>query len=197
LDSAADGLREAAKPHRLAAYAVLREALASQRYNRFQLSLRQWIESRSWRNELANRSLGVLLEPSPALAGRVLTRLHRKALKRSEHFRRLQPSARHRVRVELKKLRYAIEFFRGSLGENTKAKHYINHLAHLQGDFGHNNDALVARSFLCALARNPVTPDVQRTIGMVMGWHMRGHLAVAQLHKSWQQFKMMPTFWSD
>ncbi len=191
------GLREAAEPHRLAAYAVLREARPSQRYNRFQLSLRQWIEARGWRNELANRSLAVLLEPAPAFAGRVLTRLHRKAVKRGEHFRRLEPAARHRVRVELKKLRYVIEFFRESLGENTKAKHYIDHLAHLQEDFGHDNDASVAWSFLCALARNPVTPDVQRTIGVVMGWHARGRLEVANLHKSWQQFKRMPTFWSD
>lgn len=190
------GLREAAEPHRLAAYAALREAFASQRYNRFQLSLRQWIEPRSWRNELENRSLAVLLEPAPAFAGRVLTRLHRKVLKRGEHFRRLEPVARHRVRVELKKFRYIIEFFRGTLGQNAKAKHYIDHLAHLQDDLGNDNDAWVAWRFLCALARDPVTPEVQRTIGVVMGWHARGRRAVGTLNKSWQQFKMMPTFWS-
>jgi triphosphatase len=192
-----DGLREAAEPYRLAAYAALREALASQRYNRFQLSLRQWIETHGWRNELENRSLAVLLEPAPAFASRILTRLHRKALKRGAHFRRLEPSARHRVRVELKKLRYVIEFFRGALGENVKAKNYVGYLAQLQDDLGHDNDASVAWPFLCTLTRDSVTPEVQRSIGVVMGWQARGRLAVGRLHKSWRLFKTMPTFWSD
>ena len=39
-----DGLRRAAEPHRSIAYAALRDALAGPRYNRFQLSLRRWIE---------------------------------------------------------------------------------------------------------------------------------------------------------
>lgn len=191
------GLREAAEPHRLAAYAAVREALASQRYNRFQLSLRQWIETRSWRNELANRSLAVLLEPAPAFAGRALTRMHHKVLKRGERFRHLEPTARHRVRVELKKLRYVLEFFRGALAENAKARNYLGHLAQLQEDLGHDNDASVAWPFLCALASDSVAPDVQRSIGVLMGWQARGRLAAGRLHKSWQQFKTMPAFWSD
>jgi triphosphatase len=192
-----DGLRAAAEPYRLAAYATLREALASPRYNRFQLSLRQWIEARGWRNELENRPLAVLLEPAPVCACRILTQLHRKAVKRGEHFRRLEPSARHRVRVELKKLRYVIEFFSGALGETAKAKNYVGYLAQLQDDLGHDNDASVAWPFLCALARDSVTPEVQRSIGVVMGWQARGRVAVGRLNKSWQQFKAMPTFWPD
>jgi len=191
-----DGLREAAEPHRVAAYAALREALASRRYNRFQLSLRRWIESHGWRNELEDRSLAVLLEPSPVFACRVLTQLHRTVLKRGEHFRRLEPSARHRVRVELKKLRYAVDFFRGALGENTEARNYIGQLAQLQDDLGHDHDASVAWPLLCALARDSVASDVQRSIGMVMGWQARGRFVVGRLHKFWQQFKSMPTFWS-
>jgi triphosphatase len=191
-----DGLREAAEPHRRTAYASLREALASQRYNRFQLSLRRWIETRSWRNELDNRTLAELLEPAPQFAGGVLTRLHRKVLKRGEHFRRLAPDARHRVRVEIKNLRYAVEFFHGALRKDAKAKNYIGHLAQLQDDLGHHNDASVAWPFLCALARDSVAPDVQRSIGVVMGWQARSRLAVGRLHKSWQQFKSTPTFWS-
>ena len=110
------GLRSAAEPHRIAAYTALREALASARYNRFHLSLSRWIACRGWRNELENRPLAVLLEPAAMLAGRVLTRLHRGALKRGEGFRHLQPEARHKLRIALKKLRYATEFFQGLYG---------------------------------------------------------------------------------
>ncbi len=191
-----DGLRQAAEPHRLAAYAPLREALASQRYNRFQLSLRHWIELRGWRNELRNRSLAALLEPAPRFAGRVLTRLHRNALKRGAHFRHLQPEARHDLRIALKKLRYATEFFQRLLGGNDKAQDYVGCLAHLQDALGHDNDASMAWPFLDALARDPVAPDVQRTIGVVMGWQARDRIAVGKaLPKLWRQFRTVPTPW--
>src|SRR5262249_5140557 len=93
-----DGLRQAAQPHRVAASGALREALAGPRYNRFQLSLRHWIEARGWRNELESGSLAVLLEPAPTLADRVLTRVHHRAMKRGAHFRHLQPEQRHKLR---------------------------------------------------------------------------------------------------
>jgi inorganic triphosphatase YgiF len=191
-----DGLRQAAEPHRRIAYAALREALASERYNRFQLSLRHWIESRGWRNELEGRSLGVLLDPAPAFAGRALTWLHGKALNRGAHFRHLGPEARHRLRIALKKLRYTTEFFRGLYGER-ETRNYIGWLARLQDALGHDNDALMTWPFLCTLLQDPVTPEVQRTIGAVMGWQVRDRIDTPTvLRNQWRRFKATPTFWS-
>src|SRR5215813_7136197 len=98
-----DSLRRAAEPHRIAAYADLREAFASPRYNRFQLSMRRWIQARGWRSELRSRSLAELAEPAPAFASRALMQLYRTALKKGRHFRHLQPETRHQVRIALKK----------------------------------------------------------------------------------------------
>jgi CHAD domain-containing protein len=191
-----DGLRQAAEPHRAVAYAALRETLASTRYSRFQLSFRHWIESRGWRNELDGGSLAVLLEPASALAGRVLTRLHRKALKRGAHFRELRPEARHQLRISLKKLRYAAEFFQGLHGGDGEAKAYLGCLATLQDALGHDNDALMTWPILRTLARDPVTPEVQRCIGAVMGWQARDRIEVGwTLRRHWRRFKSMPTFW--
>ena len=75
-----DSLRHAAEPHRLAAYDLVRETLAGTRYNRFNLSLRRWIECRGWRNEMTGTSLAALVEPVPFLSARILTQLHRKAI---------------------------------------------------------------------------------------------------------------------
>jgi CHAD domain-containing protein len=192
-----DGLRQAAEPHRRAAYAVLQEALASQRYNRFQLSMLLWIESRGWRNELEAGSLAVLLEPAPAFAGRVLTRLRHRASKRGAQFRQLPPDARHQVRIALKKLRYAMEFFNLLHNDNGEAKDFRRCLANLQDMLGHDNDATTTLPFLRALAHDPVTPEVQRTIGAVMGWQARDRAATAtMLRKQWRRFKSLPAFWS-
>jgi hypothetical protein len=106
-----DGLRRAAEPHRIASYALLSKALTDPRYTRFQLSLRRWTERRGWRSEVPSEALGALTQPASVLAMRVLARLHRKALKEGAHFARLEPEARHDLRVTLKKLRYAAEFF--------------------------------------------------------------------------------------
>ena len=191
-----DGLRQTAEPHRAVAYAALREALASTRYSRFQLSFRHWIESRGWRTELESKLLPVLLEPASAFAGRVLTRLHGKALKRGAHFRQLRPEARHQLRIALKKLRYATEFFDGLHGGGAETKGYLRCLAKLQDALGHDNDASMTWPFLCTLARDPVTPEVQRTLGAVMGWQARDGIAVGwTLRKHWRRFKDMPTFW--
>jgi triphosphatase len=190
------GLRNAAEPHRIAAYTALREALAGARYNRFHLSLSRWIACRGWRNELENRSLAVLLEPATMLAGRVLTRLHRGALKRGGGFRRLQPEARHKLRIALKKLRYATEFFQGLFGEDTDTTSYLRCLAKLQNALGHANDATITQPFLSLLASDPVTPEIQRTIGTVIGWQARDRTVIEDtLHKHWCRFKAIPIFW--
>jgi triphosphatase len=191
-----DGLRQSAEPHRAVAYAALRETLASTRYSRFHLSLRHWIESRGWRNELESKSLAALLEPAPAFAARALTRLHGKALKRGAHFRQLRPEGRHQLRIALKKLRYATEFFYGLHGGSPDAKGYLGCLAKLQDALGHGNDASMTWPFLCTLTKDSVTPEVQRTIGAVMGWQARDGIEVERtLREHWRQFKAMRTFW--
>ena len=192
------GLRLADEPHRLAAYAALRDALATRRYNRLQLSMRHWIESRGWRNELDSRSLGVLLEPAPLFAERVLTRLHRSAFKKGAHFRTLPPESRHQLRIALKKLRYAAEFFQGVHGENGTAKPYLECLVKLQGTLGHDNEASMTLPLLSALANDRIAPEVQRTIGAVIGWQAHERIeARMMLLKHWRRFKTTPTFWES
>ena len=142
----------ARQPNRIApvAYSAFCETLASKRYSRFQLSLRQWVEFKGWRDELESGSLAVLLEPASAFVGRVLTRLHSKALKRGAHFRYLRPEARHQLRIALKKLRYAVEFFQGLHGGSAEAKRYLGCLARLQDALGHDNDASMTWPFLAS-----------------------------------------------
>jgi inorganic triphosphatase YgiF len=193
-----DGLRHAAEPHRLAAYDALRDALAGARYNRFQLALSRLIGCRGWRNDLADRPLSALLQPASSLAGRALSRLHRKAMKQGAHFRRLSPEGRHDLRIALKKLRYATEFFDGLFDDDTAMKNYLRCLAKLQAALGHANDATIAQPFLATLGADPLTPAMQRTIGAVIGWQARDRIEIEQtLRKHWRRFKATPQFWPD
>jgi triphosphatase len=189
-------LRQAAEPHRTAAYTGLREALASARYSRLQLAIRQWIHSRGWRNELQNKSLAVLLETAHDFTGRTLAQLHRKVVRKGAHFQHLRPEDRHRVRIALKKLRYVTEFFRHAQRGNDQIQGFLASIAKLQDALGHDNDAAMTAPLLSTLERDELAQGVQQSIGVVMGWQARDRLAeAAALKKQWRRFKAAAPHW--
>jgi CHAD domain-containing protein len=131
-------------------------------------------------------------------AGRVLTRLHRKALQRGAQFRHLHPEARHQLRIALKKLRYTTEFFQGLFDRGDQAKDYLTCLSALQDALGHENDATMTQPLLAALPLDAVTPEVQMAVGALMGWQARDRIAVrAPLRGYWRRFKSIQPFWLD
>ena len=192
-----DGLRRAAEPPRAAGYEAVREMLASARYSRFQLSLSQWIARRGWRNEVDRDGLGVLAEPAAAMAVRVLGRLHRKALRQGGHFRQLSSEQRHELRITLKKLRYALEFFLPLLAEPAHGVRFLRRLSSLQDALGLDHDAATTQPLLDELGQADPSPGVHQAIGVVIGWqaHERAGPDDA-LAEQWHRFKMLSPFWA-
>jgi triphosphatase len=192
-----DALRHAAAPHRAANYAAVQEAIAQPRYNRFQLSLSRWLACHGWRNELDGRPIAVLTEAAPVFAERVLARSYRKALRRGAHFASLAPKERHKLRIALKKLRYAAEFFQVLYANETTLKRFLKCVSHFQDALGHDNDVTTTHPLLQVLITgDPMAPEVHRAIGVVIGWQARDRIAVHKsLRKLWRKFKTMPAFW--
>jgi CHAD domain-containing protein len=193
------GLRRAVEPNRIASYAMLREALMEPRYTRFHLSLRRWVERRNWRTEVPSQVLETLTEPVSTLAVRVLTRLHSKALREGAHFERLQTEERHDLRITLKKLRYAAEFFLPIFAQHASAKRYVAQLSKLQDALGHANDSAATGSLLVNVSEQAeVRPDVHRAIGALIGWSARERLVAAKsLRRRWRKFKTVTEFWRE
>lgn len=190
-------LRAAVEPLREASYAALRETLQDPAYNRFQLSLGHWIGRRGWRNEVPSEVLGILSEPISAMACRALTKLENKALKQGQHFRRLPPQARHKLRITLKKLRYAAEFFLPLYADRPEAKRYLSRLAKLQDALGYDHDAASLPELLDAIGQEASAPELHRSIGALIGWQARDAQAAAEaLRKRWRQFKETPPHWN-
>ena len=170
-------------------------ALADPRCSRFLLSLGHWVERRGWRNEIDSDSLAVLSQPMPALADRILARLHRKALKRGAHFRQLDTDAQHGLRIDLKKLRYAAEFFLPLYATDAPAKRYVARLAGLQKGLGRACDIACTRALLGSI-RQDDQAALHLAIGTVTGWQARDQIAVAKtLRRRWRRFKATPAFW--
>jgi CHAD domain-containing protein len=173
----------------------LQTVLAGPRCNRFLLSLGHLVERRGWRNEIDSEALAVLSQPMPTLADKILTRWHRKARKRGAHFRQLNTDVQHDLRIDLKKLRYAAEFFLPLYATYAPAKRYVRRLARLQASLGHARDIASTRILVDAI-RQDDQPALHLAIGAVAGWLARDQIAMAKtLRKRWRRFKATPAFW--
>ena len=149
------------------------EALRAPAYTAFLLRFGRWIETAGWRDE-ADRA--VLDRPLARLAGRLLDKRHARVLKHGRDFERLSDDRLHRLRIALKKLRYAGEFFAAQFPDG-RPRPYIKAVRRLQDDLGRLNDAAVAERRLSELLR--AQPESAALValgvgaGQVIGWHAR------------------------
>jgi triphosphatase len=191
-----DALRSAAKSFRAQSHAAVRDALADPRTNRFLLSLGRVIARRSWRDGIGDEVLALTAQPVTALAERALARIASKALARGRHFRQMTPAARHRLRLALKKLRYATEFFLPLYAGQASARDYLDRLSALQDALGADNDVIMTRVLLDEIAQGTVAPDAHRAIVAIAEWQSRArHEAAKALCEEWHGFKQATPFW--
>jgi CHAD domain-containing protein len=195
-DPGIGALRAAAQRQREAGYAAVRQALADPRCARLHLTLGEWLERRGWRDHASTATLTALVEPIDGLAGRLIGRAHRKVVTQGRHLARLDPPQRHQVRIALKRLRYAMDFFRPLYPEK-RAKPFASQLSKLQDAFGHLNDVATAEALLQRVAADSVDPALHRAAGMVLGWHARGAESTEpELLAQWDAFRAVRPFWT-
>ncbi|MGQ9365608.1 CHAD domain-containing protein [Azospirillum sp. ST 5-10] len=193
-----DVLEAAVRAKRETAYAGVREAILSDRYSAFQLRLAAWLESQGWRAQPVSERSARLFRPVVDLADELLAKRHRKARKAGRGFEDLSVDERHQLRIALKKLRYATEFFR-TLYDDKAARRYTQELSAFQDSLGHLNDVATATRLMHGLHEDgsPVAPGEARAAGLVIGWHARGITALEpHLQRSWEGFAAAKPFWS-
>jgi len=113
------------------------------------LDLSEWIADGDWRRDPATQTLRET--PLCEFAANALDRLRRKTAKHGKHLASLNPEARHRVRKDAKKLRYAVEFLAPLFGEKRRRKKFSQALQSLQDDLGGLNDHASAQERLASL----------------------------------------------
>ena len=120
------------------------------------IDLLAWAEAGPWRCAAGPEGGPAPRDrPAASFAARVLKRLRRRVKREGRGLAKLDPEARHRVRIEAKKLRYGAEFF-GSLFPDRKArkrhKAFVAALADLQDHLGALNDLATAHGLAATLA---------------------------------------------
>ncbi len=187
-------LAGAVDEERRLAYLRAQAALRSPAYLTFILELGAWLERRGWRRKDRQVDLDrKLIE----LADQVLHKRHRQAMKLGRNFEQLSDEALHRLRISLKKLRYATEFFSGLYGQE-RIGTYLAALRQLQDDLGHLNDLAVAEqrvADLCGGNRGDNAGALQLAYGTVLGWHSQSLARVRpRIVKDWRAFCHAGTF---
>ncbi|MBV9840798.1 MAG: inorganic triphosphatase [Sphingomonadaceae bacterium] len=129
------------KPARQAAYAEVETALASERTRALMVDLVEWIALGGWLSDKASAALRE--EPLPMFAGQVLEKFRRKVKRRGRNLAHIEDEARHELRIQAKKLRYATEFFAELYAQPKPRRRHAAFLAALeamQADLGDLND---------------------------------------------------------
>ncbi len=174
--------------HRQAGYAQARALLEDPATSRFLLMAEAFIARRGWRNGLPAEVLPRLAEPAKAFGAQALQRLHRKLRKRGKHLARLAAHDRHGVRIELKKLRYAAEFFGALLEHQQRLRQFHQAASGLQEELGKLNDMAAAQTLALRLYGD--SPEASRALGIVLGW--TAHAALGEpraIASAWKEFK--------
>lgn len=139
-----------------AAIAKAQAALEGERFRALGLRTALWLADGAWRRSRSPRIAACREERVIVFARRILAKRLKKILKRSRSLERLDARRRHKLRIAIKKLRYALEFFAHLFGGGKRAarrKRLGKLLKALQGALGTLNDIEVHKGFARKVAR--------------------------------------------
>jgi len=197
-DEALKRLRELAVRARALAYGQVRETLDSPRHAALVLELGGWIARRGWREQPLGPRSARLFGPAREASAKLLSRRMKSVRQSARALSEEDRSLLHPMRIEVKKLRYAVDFL-GSLFPGPDVRRFGRRLGRLQDVLGHLNDQLTADTLLAELIGalgSEARPDHHRAAGLVAGWATRGSVEqLARLEREWKSLRKARPFW--
>ncbi|HTS53010.1 MAG TPA: CHAD domain-containing protein [Burkholderiales bacterium] len=188
-------LTERSAELRTAADSAAREAVAAPRYTVLLLKLTGLFLREPWLQLDDSASAALRALPLPEFAASVLLRRHKNALKRGRDLEDLDSAGLHALRIQVKKLRYAAEFF-SALYNKGGMREYLSGLADLQDVLGRLNDAATVERLLEPLRGCDGAEQWLEAPGLVRGWAAGSSRArLEQLSHAWRHFRDCETFW--
>jgi triphosphatase len=188
-------LIDVAEARAVAGHKAVRLLLTDPETTRFVLRALDVAARRTWRSGLDAQTLPLLVGPVSSFAAQNLERLDKKARKRGRRFGSLPPGDLHELRILLKNVRYAADFFGHVFDAAGDIRRYARRVSELQDLLGLRNDIDVASRLVRSLPLEK-DRDLSFAAGLVMGWH--GHAAQAgreTLFDAWKSFLKADRYW--
>jgi len=192
-------LGAAVRARRRAAWNGVLDALESERFRKLALDLGAATLLQPWAaaGNGAEAGHGLAVD----FADEHIAKRHAKALKRGRKIEGLDPAERHKLRIRLKKLRYAAEFF-ACFYKKREIRPHQKRISELQDVLGHLNDANIALALVDDILANEGGRDPGSSAGLayaggaVVGWHTQHASATTKsLAKRWKKFARLEPFW--
>ena len=123
---------------RAEAYLNAKAAIRSDRFRHLMLEVTEWVEVGPW----TQNADALQLEIEDFAAGR-LRRVRKKIKRKGKRLKSVSDAKRHRLRILVKRMRYAVEFFAATFATEEQAKRHaemLDALKDLQGALGSLND---------------------------------------------------------
>ena len=180
---------------RSAADSSAREAVASARYTVLLLKLTGMFVRETWQTPADDAAAAARALPLSEFAAGLLERRHKKVMKGGHSLSELDPVRLHALRIEIKKLRYAADFF-SALYNKGAVRDYLTTLADLQALLGELNDAVTIERLLEPIRESDAAGHWLEAPGLIRGWaacKSRAHLD--GLEDAWQHFRDCKAFW--
>lgn len=197
-------LRQRAEEARQRAWEAAVAHVSSVDFAVFQDDVAAAAEARSW---LGGSSVAIDLKARLAVRVPVKSAAHRmmdehlmRVRKRGRHLKSLEQRDCHRLRIALKKLRYASEFY-GPLYRKKDVKSYVRRIKKLQDLLGQVNDVAQVRAVLSRLTVDEGAPahtqaDLSFAAGLINGWHRaRMERLQRKTLRRWEKFRRAEPFW--
>lgn len=172
-----------------------RRAVRSSRYRRLTRTLSAWLASEGWLTRLDNSARAALQAPVGDHARAVLEARYRRVRKRGRGLDELSAAELHRLRIAIKKFRYAADFFSG-LYRGKPVREALRRLSRMQDILGAMNDAATAAELAVKGCGDARDGNLLEARGMLLGWS-RGRAAALkrELKNAWTIFRDAEKFW--
>lgn len=159
---------------REAALVRAQDAVQSARFRTLTLDVAEWLEAGRWTtpaDDLVRDRGDLVIEVS---AAEQLARRWRKVRKKGKALAQLRAGERHKLRIQTKKLRYAVEFFGGLFADKRATKRrkwFLAALERLQDGLGDLNDIAVHERRISAMGIRRRRSNVNRAFaaGLLTG----------------------------
>jgi CHAD domain-containing protein len=180
---------------RRGAGAKARRAARLPRYRQLAPSLSTWLASEAWLARLNSGARTAVEGPVGDHARAVLEARYSRVRKRGRGLHDQSAAELHRLRIAIKKFRYATDFFAG-LYRGKAVGVTLRRLARLQDILGEMNDAAIAPDLLARGFQRARGRDVLEARGILLGW-TRGRLVglKRELGDAWREFLAAGRFW--
>ncbi len=191
-------LMRAARSAQGKAHTVAARALRGTRAGRFTARVEAWLDGHGWRangDEATRDSRSVT---AAEFSRRFLNKRLRKIKEEYADVESLNVDQRHELRIAVKKVRYAVEFFHAVL-PHRRAANLNEILKDLQDNLGHLNDLSVAERTVGALVNETPAGLERRRVsaggGTVSAWHKDAATAAEpKTVKLWRKLKRVGSF---